>query len=80
MTLRPPPSRPAVRPRADARHRGALALPSAFLANLEYAAYDALRARRAAAAAGGRIVIVDVDERSLSAIGQWPWRRDSSAS
>ena len=23
-----------------------------------------------------RIVIVDVDERSLSAIGQWPWRRD----
>jgi adenylate cyclase len=22
------------------------------------------------------IVVVDVDERSLSAIGQWPWRRD----
>ena len=21
-------------------------------------------------------MIVDVDERSLSAIGQWPWRRD----
>src|SRR5712692_10109039 len=25
---------------------------------------------------GGRIVIVDVDERSLAAIGQWPWRRE----
>ena len=25
---------------------------------------------------GGGVVIVDVDERSLSAIGQWPWRRD----
>jgi CHASE2 domain-containing sensor protein len=24
----------------------------------------------------GRVVIVDVDERSLSALGQWPWRRD----
>jgi adenylate cyclase len=24
----------------------------------------------------GRVVIVDVDERSLSTIGQWPWRRD----
>ena len=23
-----------------------------------------------------RIMIVDVDERSLSTIGQWPWRRD----
>ena len=23
-----------------------------------------------------RIVIVDVDERSLAAVGQWPWRRD----
>jgi CHASE2 domain-containing sensor protein len=25
---------------------------------------------------GGRIVIVDIDDRSLTAIGQWPWRRD----
>src|SRR5205823_10933359 len=24
----------------------------------------------------GRIVIVDVDERSLQKFGQWPWRRD----
>jgi adenylate cyclase len=25
---------------------------------------------------GGKVVIVDVDERSLATIGQWPWRRD----
>ena len=25
---------------------------------------------------GGGVVIVDVDERSLSTVGQWPWRRD----
>ena len=24
----------------------------------------------------GRVVIVDIDERSLAAVGQWPWRRD----
>jgi adenylate cyclase len=24
----------------------------------------------------GRVAIVDVDERSLAAVGQWPWRRD----
>ena len=41
------------------------------------------RRRRSAAARGAaparpipRIVIVDVDERSLAALGQWPWRRD----
>ena len=27
----------------------------------------------------GRVAIVDVDERSLSTIGQWPWRRDTVA-
>jgi CHASE2 domain-containing sensor protein len=47
-----------------------------FLENLEYSTYDALvRAARPRPPAGN-IVIVDVDERSLSAIGQWPWRRD----
>jgi HD-GYP domain-containing protein (c-di-GMP phosphodiesterase class II) len=25
---------------------------------------------------GNHVVIVDIDERSLSTIGQWPWRRD----
>ncbi len=25
---------------------------------------------------GKRVVIVDIDERSLTTLGQWPWRRD----
>ena len=28
---------------------------------------------------GSQIVIVDIDERSLAAVGQWPWRRDVMA-
>lgn len=41
--------------------------------------YDAmLRATRGAIPAS-RVVIVDIDERSLAAIGQWPWRRDVMA-
>jgi CHASE2 domain-containing sensor protein len=47
-----------------------------FLANIEYAAYDRLLRAAPTRPPSGRIVIVDVDERSLSAIGQWPWRRD----
>ena len=47
-----------------------------FFANLEYAAYDRLLRTAPTRPPAGRIVIVDVDERSLSAIGQWPWRRD----
>ena len=47
-----------------------------FLANLEYSTYDTLLRMTRATPPDTRIVIVDVDERSLSAIGQWPWRRD----
>jgi adenylate cyclase len=48
----------------------------AFLARLDDSTYDiALRSARTTSPAGD-IVIVDVDERSLSSIGQWPWRRD----
>jgi adenylate cyclase len=47
-----------------------------FLRNLEYSTYDRLVRLTPARPPGGGIVIVDVDERSLSAIGQWPWRRD----
>lgn len=46
------------------------------LRNLEYAAYDVLVRAAPVRPPDRRIVIVDVDERSLSAIGQWPWRRD----
>jgi adenylate cyclase len=38
--------------------------------------YDALVRLTPLRPPSGRIVIVDVDERSLSSVGQWPWRRD----
>src|SRR5262249_53796998 len=37
---------------------------------------DSIVRRSALRPPGGQVVIVDVDERSLAAIGQWPWRRD----
>jgi CHASE2 domain-containing sensor protein len=47
-----------------------------LLANLEYSVYDTLLRSAPRQPPDSRVVIVDVDERSLSAIGQWPWRRD----
>ena len=47
-----------------------------FLANVENSMYDTLVRSVRTRPPDGHIVIVDVDERSLSAIGQWPWRRD----
>jgi adenylate cyclase len=49
--------------------------PAAF-ASLEYAAYDTLVRWADTRPASGRVLIVDVDERSLASVGQWPWRRD----
>jgi CHASE2 domain-containing sensor protein len=49
--------------------------PSLFR-NLEYSAYDVLVRAAPVRPPDPRIIIVDVDERSLSAVGQWPWRRD----
>ena len=48
----------------------------AFLERLEYSSYDALLRAARTHPPGGDVVIVDVDERSLSSVGQWPWRRD----
>jgi CHASE2 domain-containing sensor protein len=48
----------------------------AFLERLEYASYDALLRAARTHPPGGDVVIVDVDERSLSSVGQWPWRRN----
>jgi adenylate cyclase len=48
----------------------------AFLARLDYRVYDAMVNWTAPAPSTGRVAIVDVDERSLSMMGQWPWRRD----
>ena len=51
-------------------------LPPAFLGRADNAAYDILHRSIPTKPPQGRVVIIDVDERSLSAIGQWPWRRD----
>ena len=48
----------------------------AFINPLDNAVYDALLRQTGARPPDSRIVIVDVDERSLATIGQWPWRRD----
>jgi len=48
----------------------------AFLARLDAAVFDTLVRWTPVRAPGDRIVIVDIDERSLSTIGQWPWQRD----
>lgn len=50
--------------------------PSTFLARLDSDAYDILVRSASTRQPTGRIVIIDIDERSLSTIGQWPWRRD----
>src|SRR5262245_57192387 len=48
----------------------------AALVNLEYSAYDTLVRWTPTRLPSGKIVIVDVDEKSLGSVGQWPWRRD----
>jgi adenylate cyclase len=47
-----------------------------FLAGLEYGTYDILLRAAPTRPPLDRIVIVDIDDRSLAAVGQWPWRRD----
>lgn len=46
------------------------------LTRFDNAAYDILLRSIRARPPAGRVVIVDIDERSLATIGQWPWRRD----
>jgi HD-GYP domain-containing protein (c-di-GMP phosphodiesterase class II) len=48
----------------------------AFLARLDDSVYDILLRSSRTKGPGQNVVIVDVDNRSLSTIGQWPWRRD----
>jgi CHASE2 domain-containing sensor protein len=48
----------------------------ASLVNLEYAVYDRLVRWTPTRLPSGKVVIVDVDEKSLTSVGQWPWRRD----
>jgi CHASE2 domain-containing sensor protein len=47
-----------------------------LMGRLDDATYDLLlRSAHATPPAAG-VVIVDIDERSLTTVGQWPWRRD----
>ena len=46
------------------------------LARLDDATYDAIVRMSGTRPPDPSIAIVDVDERSLEAVGQWPWRRD----
>jgi len=48
----------------------------AFLPRLDDTVYDSVMRSAVTRPPGNRVVIVDVDERSLATVGQWPWRRD----
>ena len=46
------------------------------LNSFDFGVYDTLSRALPTRIPSDRIVIVDVDERSLASVGQWPWRRD----
>jgi CHASE2 domain-containing sensor protein len=48
----------------------------AYFGNLEYSVYDTLVRWTPTRQPSGKVAIVDIDEKSLSTVGQWPWRRD----
>jgi adenylate cyclase len=48
----------------------------AVLRHAESSVYDSVLRRAGTDPPGSQVAIVDIDERSLSTIGQWPWRRD----
>jgi CHASE2 domain-containing sensor protein len=48
----------------------------AFLARLDDSVYDILLRSARTRGPGPNVAIIDVDERSLSTFGQWPWQRD----
>jgi CHASE2 domain-containing sensor protein len=50
-----------------------------FVARVDYRAYDILLRSTPTRPPDGRVAIVDIDDHSLSTIGQWPWRRDRIA-
>ena len=48
----------------------------AFFPRLDDSVYDVVMRSSSIQPPGKRVVIVDIDERSLMELGQWPWRRD----
>jgi adenylate cyclase len=51
-------------------------LRPSFLVRLDDTTYDIVMRSARLQPVGNKVIIVDVDERSLSTVGQWPWRRD----
>ena len=51
-----------------------------LLARIDLAVYDRLLAASPLRAPSGRVVLVEIDERSLAGVGRWPWPRDRMAS
>lgn len=51
-----------------------------FIDEMELRSYDTRLNLTKPGGVDSRIVIVDIDEKSLSAIGRWPWKRDILAS
>lgn len=49
--------------------------PEAFV-RLDHTVYDVMMRAIGTLPPSDRITIVDIDERSLTTVGQWPWRRD----
>ena len=47
-----------------------------LFARADDAAYDMVVRTSDTPKHAGRVAIIDVDERSLATVGQWPWRRD----
>jgi len=47
-----------------------------FISRLEHLAYDARVRATMPEDVDKRVVIVDIDEKSLTAQGRWPWTRD----
>src|SRR5436190_13550747 len=47
-----------------------------FFPRLDDSIYDTVMRSGSIQPPGKRVVIVDIDERSLATLGQWPWRRD----
>jgi len=50
-----------------------------WVGGLEHSVYDTMLRSVPAHPSSGQIIIVDIDERSLAEVGQWPWRRDVMA-
>jgi adenylate cyclase len=54
-------------------------MPMGMLQRLDQLAYDARLRATMPATLDARVVIVDIDEKSLAEVGRWPWSRDHMA-